>query len=224
MILIAGRGGGAGDAGSGSISKVSPRFFDRTMCRAFPSPAESCPIPSAVACSCAFIRKNELSGGSASDVFSGSEANAQIWARERNGRSEKTNAKRELISDIWGKRCATYGEKHLVEHILQVALVHLVGREPGGQEGEIRTRRSFFFNSPAHPLFPICRTPFPPYVRNECCSFCAFCLTSRRASTPDRARRSIPSPENTRIKGEIWEKVGCDIWEKWVSGWRKKQD
>ena len=25
---------------------------------------------------------------------------------------------------------------------------------------------SFFFNSPTHTLFPICRTPFPPYVRN----------------------------------------------------------
>jgi len=24
-----------------------------------------------------------------------------------------------------------------------------------------------FFNSPTHPLFPICRTPFPPYVKNE---------------------------------------------------------
>ena len=23
-----------------------------------------------------------------------------------------------------------------------------------------------FFNSPTHPIFPICRTPFPPYVRN----------------------------------------------------------
>ena len=23
-----------------------------------------------------------------------------------------------------------------------------------------------FFNSPTHTLFPICRTPFPPYVRN----------------------------------------------------------
>ena len=28
-----------------------------------------------------------------------------------------------------------------------------------------------FFNSPTRPLFPICRTPFPPYVRNEF-SFC----------------------------------------------------
>ena len=30
--------------------------------------------------------------------------------------------------------------------------------------GEVR--RSFFFYSPTHPLSPICRTPFPPYVRN----------------------------------------------------------
>ena len=26
---------------------------------------------------------------------------------------------------------------------------------------------SSFFNSPTHPLFPICRTPFPPYVRDS---------------------------------------------------------
>ena len=32
-----------------------------------------------------------------------------------------------------------------------------------------------FFNSPTRPLFPICRTPFPPYVRNEF-SFCVFFL------------------------------------------------
>ena len=28
------------------------------------------------------------------------------------------------------------------------------------------TPRLSFFNSPTQPLFPICRTPFPPYVRN----------------------------------------------------------
>ena len=26
--------------------------------------------------------------------------------------------------------------------------------------------RSFFWNSPTRPLFPTCRTPFPPYVRS----------------------------------------------------------
>ena len=35
-------------------------------------------------------------------------------------------------------------------------------------------------------------------------------------------RRNLVETKKTRIKGEIWEKVGCDIWEKWVGG-RKTQ-
>ena len=43
---------------------------------------------------------------------------------------------------------------------------------------------SSFLDSPTHPLFPICRTPFPPYVRNE------FSLFSGARSAPN----SGPSP------------------------------
>ena len=33
---------------------------------------------------------------------------------------------------------------------------------------------------------------------------------------------AVGETQKNRIKGEIWEKVGCDIWEKWVR-WAQKQ-
>ena len=36
----------------------------------------------------------------------------------------------------------------------------------GGLLSEAEMDGSSFFYSPTHPLFPICRTPFPPYVRH----------------------------------------------------------
>ena len=39
--------------------------------------------------------------------------------------------------------------------------------------GDVCPRCSFLLNWPTHPLCPMCRTPFPPYVRNEFSFFAA---------------------------------------------------
>ena len=46
--------------------------------------------------------------------------------------------------------------------ILLSALLTLYTGSPSAQLGA-----DGGFNSPTHPLFPICRTPFPPYARND---------------------------------------------------------
>ena len=35
-------------------------------------------------------------------------------------------------------------------------------------------------------------------------------------------RHELRRWKQTGIKGEMWEKVGCDIWEKWVGGRNSK--
>ena len=74
---------------------------------------------------------------------------------------------------------------------------------------ELRHREQAIFNSPTHALFPICRTPFPPYVRNGCSVFDFFQLEALEAryeqklvSEIDRYQQLYADKE---LLNETWE-------------------
>ena len=63
-----------------------------------------------------------------------------------------------------------------------------------------QSRGGFHFDSPTHPLFPICRTPFPPHVRNEF-SFYVFHLEVAFFN------ESIDAKLNRHAKSRLWART-----------------
>ena len=51
---------------------------------------------------------------------------------------------------------------HAAKSVRSLDALDIDNRPESSDDGTPR----FCFNSPTHPLFPICHTPFPPYVRN----------------------------------------------------------
>ena len=94
---------------------------------------------------------------------------------ERQWRNEAEHT-REAIRNLAPKLCkfgysvegavAGWGEPWVPMDATQMSRRRLGAAE----RGAVRVPRDelviFFFNSPTHPIFPICRTPFPPYVIN----------------------------------------------------------